>query len=95
MARGDPPSREALQRADKLVALGEHPSFDTLVEEAERKVVREEKSLIVRSKSAEGVTHAEWRYQAGFQAGMEYILNLPANAQKTLDKVENPAGRAT
>jgi hypothetical protein len=86
------PSREALQRADKLVALGAHDFFPTLVEEAERKAVREEKSLIVRSKSAEGVTHAEWRYQAGFQAGMEYILNLPTNAQKTLDKVSDSAG---
>jgi hypothetical protein len=89
------PSREALQRADKLVALGAHDFFPTLVEEAERKAIREEKTLIVRSKSVEGVTHAEWRYQAGFQAGMEYILNLPANAQKTLDKVDNPAGSAT
>jgi hypothetical protein len=93
MAQGDPPSREALQRADKLVALGEHPSFSVLVEEAVRKAERNEKSLVARAKSKEGEPHAEWRYWAGFEAGMEYLLNLPEAAQKTLDKVNNPAGR--
>jgi len=89
----DEPSRAALQRADKLVALPEHPGFEALVEEAERKAVRNEKSLTVRAKSEEGVPHAEWRYWAGFEAGMEYLLNLPASAQAKLDR--NAAGRET
>jgi hypothetical protein len=88
----DAPSREALQRADKLAALIDSPVMEVLIEEARRKAERDEKSLTVRAKSAEGVEHAEWRYWAGFQAGMEYLLNLPNAAQRKLDKINNPAG---
>jgi hypothetical protein len=77
-----------------MVAMREHPGYDAWIEEAERKAVRNEKSLTVRAKSEEGVTHAEWRYWAGFEAGMEYLLNLPTTAQKTLDK-NDPAGSET
>lgn len=91
----DAPSRAALQRADRLVSIGEHPNFEVLVEEATMKAVRNEKSLTVRAKSEDGVAHAEWRYWAGFEAGMEYLLNLPGSAQKTLDKVTDSAGSET
>jgi hypothetical protein len=85
MASDKPLTREALQRGDRLIALQEHPGFAALVEEAARKAARDEKSLTVRAKSEEGVSHAEWRYWAGFQAGMEYLLNLPGHAQRKLD----------
>jgi hypothetical protein len=57
--------------------------------------VRNEKSLTVRAKSEQGVSHAEWRYWAGFEAGMEYLLNLPDSVQAKLDKINNPAGSET
>jgi len=87
-----PPSREALQRGDKLISLIDHPGLDAMVEEATMRAVKNERTLVTRSKSEDGVTHAEWRYWAGFEAGMEYLLNLPNLAQKKLDKINNPAG---
>lgn len=95
MAPDKPLTREALQRGDKLIALQEHPGFAALIEEASRKATRDEKSLTVRAKSEQGVSHAEWRYWAGFQAGMEYLLNLPGHAQRKLDKHNDSAGSET
>jgi len=89
------PSREALQRGDRLIALAEHPGFAALVEEATRKLERDNKSLNVRARSEQGVSHAEWRYWAGFQAGMEYLLNLPNAAQRKLDRHTDTSGGET
>jgi len=90
-----PLSRETLQRGDRLIALADHPGFAALVEEATRKVERDNRSLNVRARSEQGVTHAEWRYWAGFQAGMEYLLNLPDAAQRKLDRHNDSAGSET
>lgn len=48
--------------------------------------------LVAKSKSEAGATHAEWRYWAGFEAGMEYLLNLPDNAQRKLEKHDEQGG---
>lgn len=74
------------QRAQRLAALTQHPSYREWCDEMDRRVERDQRRLVADVTSGKPVDQRLIDYTRGFWAGMRYALNVPDKAEDTLER---------
>jgi predicted MarR family transcription regulator len=82
--RLDPEQQEVLRaRQARLTALSEHPAWDEMEAEVERKIARIEKTILARSLST-GLSEVEQAQMRGMIAALRWFVTVPKSAERSL-----------
>jgi len=81
----DDDQRRLISRGGALAALSQHPSWPDLVEEIQAKRQRLERVQLTKALSKAPVDQRELDFVRGFIAGMEYLVEVPSNAEARLE----------
>lgn len=74
-----------VDRAARLAALKQHPSWPELAEEV-RSTKERYMSSLSRKMLADGRPFDDFEYKRGFLAGMEHLIRYPEGATKILER---------
>lgn len=78
--------RQLQERAARLAALTQHPSYKEWRDEMERRIERDHKRLLAEMLSGKPADQRDLDYTRGFWAGMRYALTVPDKAEDTLTR---------